>query len=345
MLFQDGAHFHELGESLRHFLLKLGHRLRRANASDDVFTLRIDEELTVEFVDAVRGIAGEGHARTGIIAGVAVNHRLNVDGGAPLSGDVVFAAIHDRAVIHPGTEHSASSAAKLIPRIVRENVAGALFDELLEEFHQFLLVIRSQVAVDDVLVILFVLVSFDDRLERLVVFVFTLLHAENDVAIHLDEAAVAIPSEALVVGGLDERENRLVIQTKVQNGVHHPRHRVTSTGAHGNEKRHAVRVTEFGTHDFFHGGDAGFHLLLEISGVALLVRVEVSADFGTDRESGRDWKTDAAHLREICSFAAEQRFHGAVAVRFSCSEGINVFHFLCAAGCLFCHGYVSVDQC
>jgi hypothetical protein len=41
----------------------------------------------------------------------------------------------------------------------------------------------------------------DDGLERLVILAFALLHAEHDVAVHLDEAAVAVPGEALVAGG------------------------------------------------------------------------------------------------------------------------------------------------
>ena len=220
----------------------------------------------------------------------------------------------------------------------------ALFDEFFEEANEFLLVVGSQVAINDVFVILFVFEAFDDDFEGLMIFTFGLLHAENDVSIHLDEAAIAVPSETLILGRGSERKNRLIIEAEIQDGVHHARHGVTSTGAHSNEKRHAFGITEFGVHDFFHGGDTGFHLLLEISGIALLVRVEVSADFRADRESGRNRQTDAAHFREVRSFAAEQRFHGAVTVRFSCSEGINVFHFLCAASCLFCHGYVSVDQ-
>ena len=167
------------------------------------------------------------------------------------------------------------------------------------------MVVGGQVAIDDVFVIFFVFEAFDDDFKGLMVFTFGLLHTENDVAIHLDEAAVAVPCETLILSRGSERKNRLVIEAEVQDGVHHARHGVTCTGAHGNEKRHAFGITEFGVHDFFHGGDTGFHLLLEFDRVALLVRVEVSADFRADRESGRNRETDAAHLRKVCSFAAE----------------------------------------
>ena len=61
-----------------------------------------------------------------------IDHRLDVDGGAPFGGDVVFAAINDGAVVHPGAEHGARGAAELVPRIVREYLAGALLHERLE---------------------------------------------------------------------------------------------------------------------------------------------------------------------------------------------------------------------
>src|SRR5690606_20556070 len=128
-----------------------------AHAGDDVLTLGVDQELTVELVDAVGWVAGEGDAGTGVVAGVAVDHRLNVDGGSPLGRDVVLAAVDGRAVVHPGAEDGAGGAALLVPGAVREALAGALLDERLEALDEFLLVVGGQVAVDDVLVVLLML--------------------------------------------------------------------------------------------------------------------------------------------------------------------------------------------
>ena len=117
--------FHEFGKGLGHGGLQLADGLRGADAGDDVFALGVDEELTIEFVDAVGGVAGEGDAGTGGIAGVAEDHGLHVDGGAPLGRDVILAAVNDRAVVHPGTEHGTSGAAELLPGIGGEGLAGA----------------------------------------------------------------------------------------------------------------------------------------------------------------------------------------------------------------------------
>ena len=82
-------------------MLHLGHGLGRPHAGDDVFALGVDEELAVKFVGTVGGIAGERHARAGGVTGVTEDHGLNVNGGAPFRGDVVFAAVNAGAVVHP----------------------------------------------------------------------------------------------------------------------------------------------------------------------------------------------------------------------------------------------------
>ena len=64
---------------------------------------------------------------------------------------------------------------------------------------------------------------------------------------------------------------------------------------------------------------------LKLLRIGPLVLVVIGADFGGDRESRRHRQTDAAHLREVRAFAAEQRLHGAVAVGLAVSEEINVF--------------------
>ena len=174
---------------------------------------------------------------------------------------------------------------------------------------QFLLVVGSQIAVDDVLFVLLVFELFDHNFKRLMIFAFALLHAQNDVAVHLDKAAVAVPRESLVLRCSDERQNGLIVKSEIQNRVHHARHGVASPGTNGNKQRHALGITELATHDLFHVLDASFHLALKFLRVGLLVRVEVGAYFGRDGESGRHWEVDAGHFREIRALAAEQRLH------------------------------------
>ena len=102
-------------------------------------------------------------------AGVAIYHRLHIDGGAPLGGNIVFAAIDNRAVVHPGTEHGANGAPSCFHGSLGKFLAGALLDQRLEPRDQFLQVGHGQLGVLDVRLILFVLVAVDDRFKRFVV--------------------------------------------------------------------------------------------------------------------------------------------------------------------------------
>ena len=79
------------------------------------------------------------------------------------------------------------------------SLPGALLDQRLEAVDEFLLVGGGELRVFDVRVILLVLEAVDDHFKRLVILVLALLDAHDDVAVHLDEAAVAIPGEALVL--------------------------------------------------------------------------------------------------------------------------------------------------
>ena len=54
------------------------------------------------------------------------------------------------------------------------------------------------------------------------------LHAEDDIPVHLDKAAVAIIGEALIACLLGEPFDDGIIETKVKDSIHHPRHRGTS---------------------------------------------------------------------------------------------------------------------
>src|SRR5579872_7429308 len=97
--------------------------LRRANARDDVLTLRVDEILAIELGHAGRRVAREGDAGRAIIAHIAEDHRLNVDRRSPIRRNFMEAAVGDRALIHPRAEHRADRAPKLLLRILRERLA------------------------------------------------------------------------------------------------------------------------------------------------------------------------------------------------------------------------------
>ena len=60
-----------------------------------------------------------------------------------------------------------------------------------------------------------VLEAMNDDFKRLIILAGSLLHAHDHIAIHLNEATVAIPGKALVVGRGRQREHRLIIKAQV----------------------------------------------------------------------------------------------------------------------------------
>ena len=71
----------------------------------------------------------------------------------------------------------------------------------------------------------------DDLLEAVMV------DAEHDAAIHLDEAAIAVPGEARIAGALGEAFDGLVVEAEIEHGIHHAGHRHARAGAHRDQQR------------------------------------------------------------------------------------------------------------
>ena len=224
MFFQNRPDLHQFGERLGHFLLQTSHRLWCANPCHDVFALGVDQEFSIEFIHPVRRVTRESHSGTGCCTRVSVHHCLHVDCSTPCSRDVVFTTVHDGTVVHPGSENGTNSSLELVVNVSWKTFPGAIFDEFFEALDEFLVVFRGQFAVQKFSMIMLMLVLFDDDFKRFVIFTFALLHPQNHVAVHLHKAAVAIPGKALVIGRLCKREHRLVVETEVQNRVHHAGH-------------------------------------------------------------------------------------------------------------------------
>ena len=141
MLLECLADVLELRERRGQMFLEFRNRLGRANAGHNVLALRIDQEFAVENLFARGRVARKGNAGTGLFPRVAIDHRLDVDGGSPFGRNVVLAAVHDRSIIHPRAEYGADGAPKLLPGILRELFSGSFLDQTFESLHQFFQII------------------------------------------------------------------------------------------------------------------------------------------------------------------------------------------------------------
>ena len=150
-----------------------------------------------------------------------------------------------------------------------------------------------------------------------------MLDAEHDASVHLDEAAIGIPGEARI-GGLRERQHRLVVQAEVEDRVHHARHRRARAGAHRHEQRLAP-VAENPAGLVGDRAERGLDLFLQIRRIGAVVGVEIGADLGGDGEAGRHGQAEARHLGEVGALAAEQLLHRRGAFGLAVAEAVHPF--------------------
>ena len=298
--------------------------LRSAHTGNHVLALCVDKVLTVEDVLAGSGVAGECHACSRRVAHISVNHGLYVDCRTPLFRNLVHAAIQDCALVHPAVEHCIDSAPQLLPSRFWEVLACRLLHSGFKLHNKALEVVNGKLGV--VLHALLFLNLVKDFLKRIDVLFRLRLHAENNVAIHLHEAAVAVPCEAWVARLLGESLHYGVVDTEVEHCVHHTWHRNACARTNGYEKwvhcvakRIARKLLNVGNRfldiffQYFHNGFTAESVIF-------------CANFSCDCKARRNRYADEVHLSEIGTLAAKQVLHIGTAFCLAITESVNPFH-------------------
>jgi hypothetical protein len=167
-----------------------------------------------------------------------------------------------------------------------------------------------------------VLLAIENFLERIDLGLRLRLQVEHHVAVHRHEAPVRIVGEARVPGQGDETLHRLVIEPKVQHGVHHAGHGGPRTGAHRHQER-VGRVAEAAPDELLDAVEVLGDRVTQPARVAAAVGVEVGAHVRRDREPGRHRQAERRHLRQVGAFPAEQCLHCGVAIRPAAAEGVH----------------------
>jgi hypothetical protein len=101
----------------------------------------------ISFLAPVAGLRVKATPVPEVVAGVAEDHLLHVDGGAPVVGDVVHAAVDVGAGVVPGAEHGLDGLDQLTLRVLRERLALVVLIDLLEGTDQLLQILGGQVDV------------------------------------------------------------------------------------------------------------------------------------------------------------------------------------------------------
>ena len=138
-------------------------------------------------------------------------------------------------------------------------------------------------------------------------------HAHHHIAVHLDEAPVAVPGERRVSRHFGEAFHGFVVEAEVENRVHHPGHGVAGAGT----DRHQQGIpagAELLAHLFLDAGHRRRNVAGKRRRILPFVFVIPGANLGADGEAGRHRQSDGGHFREIGALAAERLAHAGVAV-------------------------------
>ena len=299
------ANLLEILEGLRELVGHLGNLHRCTNAGYHVLALCIGQELAEQTLAAGCRISCEGNTGTAVITHVTESHGLYVYSSTPGVRDIVVTTVNVGTGVVPGTEHGLDGAVQLLLRIIREVIADLCLVLSLELLSQLVKILSGQLYVKLNASLLLHLV--DELLEIL------LAHLHYDVRIHLDESSVAVPCPTGIAGLLGDNLHHVLVETQVQDGIHHTRHGSPCTGTNRNEKR-VLLVTELLAGDLFHLYDVLVDLTHDLIVDLTAVLIVLCAGLCCDGKALRYRKTDVGHLCQVCTLSSEKLTHVCVAL-------------------------------
>ena len=146
-------------------------------------------------------------------------------------------------------------------------------------------------------------------------------NTHHDVSEHVDQSSVGIPCEAGIVSRGRESDHGDVVQTEVEDGVHHPGHRDRGAGTDRHEKR-VLGAAEFLALFLLEKRDVALDFIHQPGRKTARPR-EVRAGHGGDGESGGHGKADRSHVREIGALASEEHLLLGGAIGLAGSEVVT----------------------
>ena len=159
-------------------------------------------------------------------------------------------------------------------------------------------------------------------------FELVVFDAHHHIAEHVDQAAVGVVSETIVVGRFGQTFGGHVVESKIQNGIHHPGHGDGSTGADGYQKW-IVGVTKLLTEFPLQNANGLFDFVDESFWQLFAIFVVGCADFSCDGETWGYRKANAGHFRKIQAFAAHDAFADTTGIRFGFTEVVDPLMLFC----------------
>ena len=305
MILQAGRDLDELLIAFRKILLQTGDRLRGTDTGNHVLALGIDQIFAVNALRAGGRISCKGDAGAGGIAHVSEYHGLYVDGGSPVAGDVIHPAVHDGALVVPGTEYGLDRFHELYPGILREVSSHPVLIDALKALNNLFQVVGSKVRVKTRSLCFLDLVkhSFKKR--------FGNFHYH--IREHLDESAVGIIGKSGIPRLPGKALHGNIGKSQVQDRIHHSGHGRSRAGTDGNQKR-ILRVAEGLSLLPLQLGERGKDLSLNFFRNLFSIVVVVRTGFRRYGKALRNGKAKIGHLRQIGALSAQKSAHVGVAL-------------------------------
>ncbi len=303
VILQNLADAGELGEGLGELLRHFGDGHGGTDTGHHVLTLGVGQELAEQLLLAGGRVPGKGDTGAAVVTHVAEGHGLDVDGGAPGIGNVIFPAVDVGTGVIPGAEHGLDGAHQLFLGVSGEVYAQLFLILGLELECQFLQVVSVQLHI--LLDALARLHLIDEGLKIL------LAHFHNHVGIHLDEPAVAVPGPAGVAGLGSHHRHHVLIEAQVQNGIHHARHRGPGAGT-DRDQQGVFLIPELLTGDFLQlvhvGHDLGLDFIVNLAAILVIL----GAGLRRNSKALGNRQSDVGHFGQIRPLATQKLPHFSV---------------------------------
>ena len=312
VIFQFISNFHELVIYAGHIFCQFCDGVRCTYTSYYVFALCIYQVFTQHCFFASCSVSCKGYASTGCITHVTEYHHLNVYCCTPAVRDVVHSSVNECTRVIPAAEYCHCCFQQLFFRILREFFALVIQIDLFEDGCYFFQVFCSQICVVFCTNFFFIFIQSS--------FEFGFGYADNYVCEHHDKSSVGVVSESGVVCFLSQTFNRNIVQTQIQNSIHHTGHGCSCTGTYGNQQG-IFGITQFFASQFFQITQSHFDLCDHFVCQFFAAFVVFCTSFCGDCEAVGNGQTQICHFSQVCTFAAKQVFHGSVTF----AEHINVF--------------------
>ena len=193
-------------------------RFRGADTGYHIFPLGIDHIFTKETVFSGGRISRKCYTGGAVVAHVSKNHCADIDRSAisHIFGDFEFLSVINGPFPHPRLEDRFHGQFQLYIRVLWKRFACLLLDKIQEFIaHRF-----KSLGIK--LNIFFYFTLFLDLIEYTVKIV--IINVECNGPEKLDQPAIEVIHKTFILGKTDKSGNRLIVEAKVQDGIHHAGH-------------------------------------------------------------------------------------------------------------------------